>query len=1051
MRKKWKKLVSLVLAGALVVTMTEFGSSSMTGAEPIPQEENQKTDYDNQLFTDLFAANQLQYDTEKIEATAKTLEKEKGVLFSGTLAGESIEITKEFDFNRSYINRISIDAFSKKGTKVQLGIYVDSMEEPIGTIWLYRQKKKNDWSYSRSVSVDVDQYKLVGKHKVYLKVLETSEENTEVFIRSIEFVESSVPVVYFNIDESEGSIGEMNASSDHSVECYGSMTVQIPEGYNGEYNKKPLKTETYEMEYIRGRGNSTWDPDKKPYKIKLQDKQDVLGMGKNKHWVLLANYYDNSLLRNKITYWLGEQVGMEFTPKCVPVDVIMNGDYLGSYLLSEQIRVGKTRVNIDDLEDNEETKMSTDPEIISGGYLLGMSPYGDDEVQFLTKRGESFELENPSFEDYMNETQYNYIKNYVQQVENAIYGKEFRDGNGVSYKDLMDIKSTAMYYWFQEFSKNGDGYASPSTYLYKKRNDKLYWGPLWDFDYVAWGSTEYNEPYVTGWSHNESVWFSQMFKDPEFAAEVVNAWPILKEKLMELVREGGQLDQYAEQMKVTAKYNFEKWGMSDLGDLDENTKTLTYEEEIERLRQWILQRMEWVDENVQKLYPVECQVKFVADGKTIATQTEYVGKPLSAQPKVPEKKGFVFVGWNTQYHLTYEEYLQYNNMTAKDLENVWEKEEIENLKKNGYTYQGEFFEEDGIPKSITLTASYLPESEIVKPQKIYLSKELICCSEDSRDDISLSVQAVPFDALVKELTWTSSNEKVAQVENGNVKIVGAGKADITVTTTNGKKAVCKVVVLTSEEMEKENHWDYNTEITNPEITLNVGQYGKINVGYSIEEPQNVYDYFYYNSASPDIVEVGEHGVIFGAKEGKTVIIVKGETGECMTCSVTVVNPNKISVNQIYTVNGLKYRVLSYHGKIAEITCIGATNAKLKKLKIPASVTIKGKKFKVVKIASKAFSGYKNLESVILENGISFIGKEAFANCKKLQKIKIAKSVQVIYSKAFYGDKKLKKIYIRGKRVKINSKAFRKIAKKAKFKVPKNAKKYYKMILKKKKL
>ena len=73
-------------------------------------------------------------------------------------------------------------------------------------------------------------------------------------------------------------------------------------------------------------------------------------MGKNKHWVLLANYYDNSLLRNKITYWLGQQLNMAFTPKSEPVDVVMNGEYYGSYFLSQQVRVGSTRVDIDDLE-----------------------------------------------------------------------------------------------------------------------------------------------------------------------------------------------------------------------------------------------------------------------------------------------------------------------------------------------------------------------------------------------------------------------------------------------------------------------------------------------------------------------------------------------------------------------------------------------------------------------------------------------------------------------------------------------------------------------------
>ena len=100
------------------------------------------------------------------------------------------------------------------------------------------------------------------------------------------------------------------------------MKVEIPNGYTCEYaNAKGktnnLKTETYSMEYIRGRGNSTWGTGKNPYKIKLDKKANLFNMGKNKHWVLLADYYDPSHIRNKITYWMGKKLGMAYTPECV--------------------------------------------------------------------------------------------------------------------------------------------------------------------------------------------------------------------------------------------------------------------------------------------------------------------------------------------------------------------------------------------------------------------------------------------------------------------------------------------------------------------------------------------------------------------------------------------------------------------------------------------------------------------------------------------------------------------------------------------------------------
>mgnify|MGYP001364999764 FL=1 len=163
-------------------------------------------------------------------------------------------------------------------------------------------------------------------------------------------------------------------------------------------------------------------------------------MGANKHWVLLANRLDNSLLRNKGTYWLGQQLGMAFTPKSEFVDVFVNGTYYGSYCLSEQVRVGKTRVNIPDLEENDASKKATDEATISGGYLLSLEPYGDEEKKsFVTSHGTTFLIESPSFEDYKNDAQYNYIKKYVQKTEDAIYGKNFKDSSGKSYEDYMEI------------------------------------------------------------------------------------------------------------------------------------------------------------------------------------------------------------------------------------------------------------------------------------------------------------------------------------------------------------------------------------------------------------------------------------------------------------------------------------------------------------------------------------------------------------------------------------------------------------------------------------
>lgn len=216
---------------------------------------------------------------------------------------------------------------------------------------------------------------------------------------------------------------------------------------------------------------------RREYDIIIYKKADLLGMGKNKHWVLLANDKDTTLLRNRIISYMGTELELAYTPKMLPVDVVMNGEYLGSYYLSEQVRVGDTRVDIDELTDKD----NDEPEI-TGGYLLSLSPYPDapEENIFYTEKNVGFGFENPEFysDDPTDElgtaAQKAYISNYLQETENAVYS-----GNVSEY---MDLQSAADYWWIQEFSLNVDAFRTDSTYLYKPRGDKLYWGPLWDFD-----------------------------------------------------------------------------------------------------------------------------------------------------------------------------------------------------------------------------------------------------------------------------------------------------------------------------------------------------------------------------------------------------------------------------------------------------------------------------------------------------------------------------------------------------------------------------------------
>lgn len=160
-------------------------------------------------------------------------------------------------------------------------------------------------------------------------------------------ITGTLPVVY---------ISTTNNALIDSKEVYVPGTIRIDPLSTG-YDS--LSTVTAQF---KGRGNWTWNGfDKKPYRIKLDSKQKVLGMPSNKHWCLMAHADDNlGFLRNKAGYMLSESLGMRWTPRMVPVELVINGQYQGLYFLTEHVRVGSKRVNVTEQEDMDTDSVSGD-------------------------------------------------------------------------------------------------------------------------------------------------------------------------------------------------------------------------------------------------------------------------------------------------------------------------------------------------------------------------------------------------------------------------------------------------------------------------------------------------------------------------------------------------------------------------------------------------------------------------------------------------------------------------------------------------------------------
>ena len=266
---------------------------------------------------------------------------------------------------------------------------------------------------------------------------------------------------------------------------------------------------------IKGRGNSTWNYPKKPYQIKLGKKTDLLETGDPdeaaKTWVLLANYYDKSFMLNTLTFDLADALGLAYSPNSRPVDLYYDGEYRGTYLLSEKTEVNGGRVDIHDLEgDFEDANPEvedfddlptatgvnaygnecqyvtglTDPEDLSGGYLLEMdyiSRAMTEKSYFTTTNSRGIAIVSKSPE-YLSRNAMEYISGLYQQFEDAIWNGGVHPTTGKSYTDYVDLESLVRCYLILELSQDGDAFFS-STFFYKPEGeDKLYAGPVWDFD-----------------------------------------------------------------------------------------------------------------------------------------------------------------------------------------------------------------------------------------------------------------------------------------------------------------------------------------------------------------------------------------------------------------------------------------------------------------------------------------------------------------------------------------------------------------------------------------
>lgn len=389
-------------------------------------------------------------------------------------------------------------------------------------------------------------------------------------IASADLTHSGLPVVIINTPNNQDI-----TSKDEYVENTLMSVLQMD-----------IMDEFCELTNMKGRGNSTWAAPKKPYAIKFDKKKSLMDLPEDKSWVLLANYYDATLLRNDLAFFMGNEIStLDWTPHYQQADLILNGQYKGIYQLGEKVKISKKRVNVGD-----------------DGFLLEVDAKADaNEVTFnVTHIGQPINIKEPDV--VVDGEDYNYIVDYLTNADAVLFSENWLDAED-GYKKYIDMSSFVDWYLINEIAKNNDAIFYTSCYMNLKRGGKLKMGPLWDFD-VAFGGYPW-EPraseisnLTTGFYIKNVSWINRMFNDPEFLS-------LVKERFNDFYsRKQDILDHIDSKAAIIIEKVIEDnklWGRITNKTASNEEVKVAYQEKVNQLKTWLSTRLEWLKTNLANL------------------------------------------------------------------------------------------------------------------------------------------------------------------------------------------------------------------------------------------------------------------------------------------------------------------------------------------------------------------------------------------------------------------------------------------------------------------
>ena len=442
----------------------------------------------------------------------------------------------------------------------KLNIRFDIEEQTIISVYDDEENKLGEL-YNEEVS------SLFKYDKVILK-LETNVVKETTY--KVNIISSNLPTLFIDVDGGNDAFKQILKSTSHSVSKTGKFTLLDTNG----------DIVSVDMKKFKGRGNATWKRPKKPFAIKLDKNKSLLGMKEENDWILLANYPDGSLSRNAIFLYLATELGLDYTPEYRPLDVFINNEYYGSYLLTSKVESDKSRIDNND------------------DYLLEIDnhPHGD-ELTLAT--GKKITIHNPDLDDLSKEEQKELRKTLIEKLNKL---ESVMNDKNITKEELeryIDLESFAKYYWVQELSLNYDAQRGSNYFYYK--DGIVYAGPIWDMDNTI--NRSYIFTTTTGYyilesnSMNKRVknnWYRGLMNKTYFQELIDEVFINNLDLFLSL---GDKLDEYYELIDTSTKMNYMKWSYSEMMVEDPLTtwrsEDKSYQDSRNLLKTALMKRINW--------------------------------------------------------------------------------------------------------------------------------------------------------------------------------------------------------------------------------------------------------------------------------------------------------------------------------------------------------------------------------------------------------------------------------------------------------------------------